>query len=718
MQLPDNNLTNFPVSVKSNLLEVSKQYNKKDFLNYHQFIVYQYLIKNPKSRGLLIFHEMGMGKSITAVALAEFYRKHDPERKIVVLLSKSLQNNLRKNIEKYIIENNKDSDNVKISPTEIEDIIDEKYKFVSLNASNMFKQMTNINKTNDELELEKQLKEFTDVIEKDDFLENSLLIIDEFHNVSNSITNGSYNAIRLYDTIMKTKNIKLLFLSGTPIINNPFELVPTFNMLNGLIHTDSNHSMTLFPELKKDFDAFFVDNGKNKIKNSEKFKNRIFGLISYYGDMYFGNKTKEDFPKLFPIKVEKVFMSPEQYSAYNMIRDFEKEESISKGKTLVKAERFSSKGSASSSYRVKSRQISNYLIPDYALGPHRGKKARQKNISKISNGDLKNMDIFSPKFKKIIENIKNHKKQLGLVYSEFVSGEGIAIFARILDISGYDCWNTRKSRNNDLDAFDLKQESPAKEVAELKDTKNTYAFITGDVSFEDRSKIINTFNTNGNKHGEKISLLLISKTGAEGLDLKNVRHVHLMEPYWNYARLSQIIARAARFRSHIELPLKERTVHPYIYLSDYPKEIDEKKKKDLTTDVQLYSDSVNNKKLINEFYIALAEASIDCSIHSTNFSKDISSKIKCKLCSPNNVKLYNPILSKQILLPDPCQELKESEIKAKSISVPGSDEKFVYSKSSDGNFHIYKYNKTIKGYTLLNSSEPAYSDIMIKLLKI
>lgn len=711
MLFPDNNLTNFPVSVKNNLLNLSEQYNKKDYLKYHQFIVYQYLIKNPKSRGLLIFHEMGMGKSITAVALAEFYRKHEPEKKIIVLLPKSLQNNLKKNIEKYITENDNDSD--KLSSTEIDNIIDEKYKFISLNASNMFRQMTNINKTIDELELEKQLKEFTDIIEKEDFLENSMLIIDEFHNISNAITNGSYNAIRLYDTIMKTKNIKLLFLSGTPIVNSPFELVPAFNMLNGL-QTESNQSITLFPELKKDFDAFFVDNTKNKIKNSEKFKNRIFGLVSYYGDMYFGNKTKEDFPKVFPIKVEKVFMSPEQYSAYNMIRDFEKEESMLKEKHSIKVDRFSSKEGISSSYRVKSRQISNYLIPDYALGPLHGKKARKKDISKISNSDLRNMDVFSPKFKKIIENIKNHKKQLGLVYSEFVSGEGIAIFARILDISGYDCWNTIKSKNNDLDAFGLKQ----KYTKEILNNKLTYAFITGDVSFEDRNEIINIFNENENKYGEKISLLLISKTGAEGLDLKNIRHVHLMEPYWNYARLLQIIARAARFKSHIELPLKDRTVHPYIYLSDYPKEIDEKKKTELTTDVQLYTDSVNNKKLINEFYIALAEASIDCSVHSIKFSKDVSSKIKCKLCSPNNVKLYNPILSKQILLPDPCQELKEGVIKAKSISVPGSDEKFVYNKTSDGNFHIYKYDKTIRGYTLLDISEPVYSDIMIKLLKI
>jgi hypothetical protein len=720
MIFPNNNLTDFPVSVKNNLMELAKQYSKKDFLKYHQFIVYNYLIKNYKSRGLLLFHEMGMGKSITSVALAEFYRKHDPSRKIVVLLSKSLQDNFKKNIVKFISEIKDEgiTNGSKLSPNEIDTIIREKYKFVSLNASNMYTQMTNINKTTDELILEKQLKEFSEVVETDNFLENSLLIIDEFHNVSNSITNGSYNAIRLYDTIMKTKNIKLLFLSGTPVINNPFELVPTFNMLNGLINTESNKMgntntlIPLFPELKKDFDMYFVDTINNKIKNADKFKNRIIGLVSYYGNMYFGNTTKEHFPKLSTIKVELVFMSPKQYSAYDMARESERDESTSKGNNTIRAERFSSKGSDSSSYRVKSRQISNYLIPEYALGPVRGKKARQKFIDKIKLDDLKNMTIYSPKFKKIIDNIKLHANQLGLIYSEFVSGEGIAIFARILDSLGYKSWNGKQKINDSLDAFDIKKSN------NVATTYLSYATITGDISFEDRTKIINVFNSDKNINGKKILLLLISKTGAEGLDLKNVRHVHLIEPYWNYARLSQIIARAARFKSHEALPLKSRTVTPYIYLSDYPKDLIKKKKTDLTTDIQLYTDSVKNKKLINEFFITLAESSVDCSLHAVNFTKDISDKINCKLCSPNNVKLYNPIISKQIILPNPCQELKEIELNVKSISILGSDEKFVYNKTSDNNFQIYKFDKAINGYSILDSSYPLYPDILIKLLKL
>lgn len=738
MLFPDQNSTNFPISVKNNLLNIAKGYSAKEFLKYNQYIVYNYLI-NSGSRGLLLFHDMGYGKSITAAALAEYYRKHEPDRRIVVLLAKSLQANFQANIEKVVKANikeasknlskemksdiNADKENNGIlsnnnsSDSTIDKSIEETYKFISLNASNMFTQMTRVGKSKGELELEKQLKEFTDIAEKDDFLENSLLIIDEFHNFSNSVTNGSYNALRLYDTIMRTKNIKLLFLSGTPIINGPFELVPTFNMLKGL-----QDNTTLFPELQRDFDMYFVDAKTSKIKNVEKFKNRIFGMCSYYGDLYFDKQNTKDFPQELPIKVEKVYMSADQYSRYNMVRDFEREEA-NMNSFSEKATRFTNKSTASKSYRVQSRQISNYLIPDHALGPYKGKKARTKYINKITDMDLKNLDVFSPKFKKILENIDKHINQLGLVYSEFVSGEGIAIFAKVLNTRGYSCWNKSIKLEEDVDTYDLNTKGGVKiNKAKADKTKGNetkkYALITGDISFDERTKIVDTFNADNNKTGDKIELLLISKTGAEGLDLKNIRHIHLIEPYWNYARLSQIIARAVRYKSHVSLAPKFRNVQPYIYLSDYPKDFDVKKKKELTTDVDLFTKSIKNKKLIKEFYTILAEASIDCSAHSESFPKSVKDRIKCKLCSPNNQQLYHPILSKQMILPDPCQELKEQEIKVKTISIPGHDKTYAYSKDSEGNFHIYKFDININGYTLMDSSDYIYSDIMKKLLNI
>ena len=72
---------------------------------------------------------------------------------------------------------------------------------------------------------------------------------------------------------------------------------------------------------------------------------------------------------------------------------------------------------------------------------------------------------------------------------------------------------------------------------------------------------------NTNLRGEICTILLTTRTGAEGIDLKNVRQVHIIEPYWNPVRLSQVEGRAVRVGSHLELPESERQVDIYKYAS-------------------------------------------------------------------------------------------------------------------------------------------------------
>lgn len=771
----DRNSTNFPLSTKNTLEKIIKDSYKKDsFLQYHQFIVYNYLINNDKSRGILLYHEMGMGKSITSIALAEFYRQNDPSRKIVILLAKSLQKNYKMNIKKFIkgeIEKNKDiitknksfiskqskkkdiddeylenTKSIDTENTDAEDIIDRNYKFISLNASNMYSQITKIEKSQEEIMRDKHLKEFNTQIEGDDFLENTVLIIDEYHNLSNSIVNGSSNAIKLYDKIMNTKNLKLIFLTGTPIINNPFELAPTFNMLNEYKDSKTNSSNTLFPELKKDFDKFFINDKTNSIKNKNMFQNRIFGLCSYFGNIFDNKENNPDFPIQLKTVVERVPMSPEQFARYTTYRDSEIEEASVKKKAPNRSERFSTKSSSTSSYRVKTRQVSNYLMPESSL-TYVGKKVI-KHIDKLTKYDLTNLNIFSPKFKIIIENINKHKNQLGLFYSEFVSGEGIGIFSKILEINGYKPYQNQIMLEDELDELDeygmtenisggslsgmteYMSGGSASDVDEYiefgggsaKPTKSKksvtqmYAVITGNVEFSTREKIINIFNSDENKHGSIISLLLISKTGAEGLDLKNIRHIHICEPYWNMARVSQIIARGVRYKSHISLPKSENNVQPYIYLSDYPVNY-KKKKKEETTDVKLYIDAKKNELLINEFNISLIESSIDCNFFVNNVGKKTQKidKIKCKMCIPNNKELFNESLIKQMELPDPCDELTRETIKAKEIII--DDNKYYYIYTGD-NYHIFKFDENLKGFIELQQHQDPYSSILNKILKL
>lgn len=807
LDLPYYNNTNYPLSLKEQLGQLPYTEEDAKHLRYHQFITKEFFTKNKYARGLLICHGMGQGKTKLAVSIADNYRTYDPERRIIVLLSKSLEGNFRNTIQSYT---NKD-----------DEYINKNYKFVSLNASNMYKQVQQLEKTKEEIEQENRLSDFVDSIKKST-LDNSLLIIDEAHNLFNAITNGAKNAVGLYDMIINSKNLKLIFMTGTPIINDPFELVPCFNMLRGWIildnvlggfgetygevedgeivntiipddgsfggkskrlggfgetygevedgeivntiipnggddedgdddysnddysnnSNDSNDSsnrqdshidtqpeyharskqhkfnkksskhntkstskdrILLFSESKDEFDDFFVDYPNKTVKNKDKFTNRIFGLSSYYGDIYFEladtNKVvKQGFPEKLPTIIERIPMSDVQFARYIVARNQELEETKKgfKGKDT----RFSSSVGGSSTYRVKSRQISNYCIPEYALGPVRGAKARTKYIDKITNEDLLDTNQFSPKMGQVLHNINNNPNKLGMFYSQFVSGEGIAVFARILEANGWQLYNNIVEPINE---YGIENKKP----------KNVYAILSGDIDPEERVNLIQQFNRKENTNGEIIRLLLLSGAVAEGIDLKRIRHVHILEPFWNYARINQVETRAIRYLSHTDLLPEDQNVQVYIYLSDYPKNYPQEKIKEPTTDVDLYTRSIDNQKIINKFMLAIAESSIDCSLHFKKLDDSIKKNIQCKLCAPTNQQLFHPLINRDMTIPSTCQAYHEKKVEVDEFIYKPTGEKFYYKfdPKNKTKIDLYFFNKKLNGYTNMPRNYPLYGSI-------
>jgi hypothetical protein len=51
----------------------------------------------------------------------------------------------------------------------------------------------------------------------------------------------------------------------------------------------------------------------------------------------------------------------------------------------------------------------------------------------------------------------------------------------------------------------------------------------------------------------------------EGVDLKEVKYVHITEPWWNESRMDQVMGRAIRWKSHINMEPKDRKVIIYRY---------------------------------------------------------------------------------------------------------------------------------------------------------
>jgi hypothetical protein len=121
---------------------------------------------------------------------------------------------------------------------------------------------------------------------------------------------------------------------------------------------------------------------------------------------------------------------------------------------------------------------------------------------------------------------------------------------------------------------------------------------------------------------------MITSSGAEGIDLKNTRFVHIMEPYWHHVRINQVIGRARRICSHSDLPKHLQTVKVYLYLTVIGPEVNldqfyEIKAADnsLTTDESLYDIMDRKTRLSVKFLDALKEVSIDCALNHTNKDK-------------------------------------------------------------------------------------------------
>ncbi len=67
--------------------------------------------------------------------------------------------------------------------------------------------------------------------------DDKVLIVDEVHNLTSKMVGAGFNGSRLYELIMRAKNCRIVFLSGTPVINTPFELALLFNMLRGFVYS-------------------------------------------------------------------------------------------------------------------------------------------------------------------------------------------------------------------------------------------------------------------------------------------------------------------------------------------------------------------------------------------------------------------------------------------------------------------------------------------------
>lgn len=336
-----------------------------------------------------------------------------------------------------------------------------------------------------------------------------MVVADEAHKLRNT---GTKRHRELSEVIVNAK--KRILGTGTTAYNHPSDVAPLVNLAAG---------KSVLPEGRSAFEAEYVEKlveqpsflkriTGHPPKEIQKLKNkkRLEKILREHIDHYDLKDDPEAADK-FPTKketIKEVEMSPEQHSLYRYME-----------------------GKLPWHLRLKVRMNMPLDRKDVA-----SLQAFSTGIRQVSNS----VRSYMPKYEKttpkieaavnsLVERGNKDKNFRGLVYSNYLE-------------SGLD---------------DYSQELHKRGVP--------HAIYHGGLTKKKKDELLEQYNSG------KLPVLLLSSSGAEGLNTKGTKLVQVMEPHFNKSKIDQVVARAIRYQSHSHLPAKERTVDVEHYHSVLPK---------------------------------------------------------------------------------------------------------------------------------------------------
>lgn len=611
----------------------------KEELTKYQKFVSQFLSYESPFNSILLFHGLGSGKTANAINIYNVLFNFYPNWNVFVIIPAALKDDpWLKDLKRWLSKG------------------DYKKRFNNITFVSYDSPFAD--------------KDFLEKVKKKDNSKDTIYIFDEAHrfitNVYNNIvsTKGK-RAKTIYDYIVNEKKennrTRVLLLSATPVVNDPFEYAIIFNLLRP----------GTFPKEYTKFEELYVTNSGYKMinKNTKNmFQRRIMGLTSYYM-----GATPDKFAKK-KVHYKKLIMGKYQERIYNHFEDIEeKKEKI--------ARRYGKRSDKPSTYLTYTRQSCNFVFPNISKSINGEKRPRpsqfklditdkslfvdgndEENIARIKkkkegalyvksvnkfitalfnhfkelhkkdimkkhtiNTDMSNLkkkynssfiefwnnkdrksllltEMYncSPKYVYIIFNLLKKRGPV-LVYSNYVDMEGLGIFKLYLQFFSF------ISFDKDLEVNKLNISNINKFDKDYKYDNKRYMEFHGKIDKAIRLKNKNIFNLSANKYSKFIKIIMISPAGAEGLNLRNVRQVHILEPFWNEVKIEQVMGRAIRICSHKDLPLNERKVDVFRYTCV-------RKNGKETSDEKLELLSRRKNNLLSSFTQAVKEGAVDCNL--------------------------------------------------------------------------------------------------------
>lgn len=337
-----------------------------------------------------------------------------------------------------------------------------------------------------------------------------LVVVDEAHKLRNTGTKRAVQIKKLLDNAEKR-----LFLTGTPVYNQIHDISPMVNSVAGhkVLPLDSREFEKYYLQ-KIPVDPGFINKyilgikpGEiTKLKNKKKLQEKIKNYIDFYDA---SDKNSEDYATRTD-RVIKVEMSKPQQQYYKYVENdlpFILRIKIRSGIPLDKKEMASL-----NAFSTGVRQVSNTHAP----------YVQDKNRE----------DLVTPKIARAVASLEQKTKEnpefRGVVYSNYLEA-GLNQYSKELSKKGI-----------------------------------SHGVFTGALTQREKDQMVSDYNEG------KIKALLLSSSGAEGLNLKGTRLIQVLEPHFNGSKIEQVIGRGRRYKSHEHLPKEDRKVEVEHYLSVNP----------------------------------------------------------------------------------------------------------------------------------------------------
>jgi hypothetical protein len=248
----------------------------------------------------------------------------------------------------------------------------------------------------------------------------------------------------------------------------------------------------------------------------------------------------------------------------------------------------------------------------------------------------KGLPEYSPKYVAMMANIRASPGPV-LVYSNFKSLEGLGIFSAALRASP-EQWLPIELQK----AGDGQWGIPPALLGPSTKGRPRYILYTGDQDLDKRRLLLQFYNADlvnlppllksqcqqlldgapDNRDGRVCRAFMITASGAEGISLLNTRQVHVMEPYWNNVRIQQVIGRAIRLCSHMNLPWEDRVVDIFTYKAVFTEDQKATKARNVmmkdggeTTDEKILRIAIYKQQLADGLSEITQAAAIDCELH-------------------------------------------------------------------------------------------------------